>query len=90
LVRKCGDYVMTKPLLLTLASAMLIAIPVASFAGVPEGAGAPRAPVSEPKAAVDQKKYCIIEATTGSRIAKKKCQTRAEWLLVGVDPTEKQ
>lgn len=81
---------MTKPLFLTLATAMLIATPVAGFAAVPGGAGAPRAPASESKAAVDQKKYCIIEATTGSRIAKKKCRTRAEWLLVGVDPTEKQ
>ena len=34
-------------------------------------------------------KYCVIEEFTGSRIAHKTCQTRADWLKQGFDPLAK-
>ena len=44
---------------------------------------APSAPTqsdeaSAPKA--DTKRYCVATKTTGSRLAKKLCKTRAEWM----------
>ena len=79
---------MTKPLLLTLASAVLIATPIAGFAADPEGARPPAPQTSEPKAE-GKVRYCITEALSGSRLLKKICRTREEWLAVGVDPTQK-
>ncbi|WEK01899.1 MAG: hypothetical protein P0Y59_09545 [Candidatus Sphingomonas phytovorans] len=40
-------------------------------------------------AAASKKKFCVVEATTGSRVAKKICRTRTEWLALGFDPTSK-
>ena len=78
---------MTKPLLLTLASAVLvIATPIAGIAAEPEGASP--AQTSQPKA--EQKiRYCIVDTPLGTHIQKKKCLTREEWLKQGVDPTGK-
>lgn len=34
-----------------------------------------------------EKRYCIAEAPTGSRMVKKTCLTKAQWLDQGIDPT---
>jgi len=40
-------------------------------------------------AAKDQTKYCMqVEASTGSRISKTECRTKAEWAQLGVDVDE--
>ncbi len=31
-------------------------------------------------------RYCVIDTITGSRIKRKTCQTRAEWMREGFDP----
>lgn len=41
------------------------------------------------KPAASKQRYCIIDTTTGSRIPKKTCQTRAQWLDLGFDPLAK-
>lgn len=38
-------------------------------------------------AKADKKRYCIAEARTGSRMVRKTCLTKAEWLDQGIDPT---
>lgn len=40
-------------------------------------------------AAASKKKFCVVEAATGSRVPKKICRTRTEWLALGFDPTAK-
>ncbi len=37
----------------------------------------------------DQTKYCMqVEASTGSRISKTECRTKAEWAQLGIDVDE--
>ena len=36
------------------------------------------------------KKYCVMDETTGSRVARKTCKTREAWLAEGFDPLVKQ
>jgi hypothetical protein len=38
-------------------------------------------------AKADKKRYCIAEAPTGTRMVRKTCLTKAEWLDQGIDPT---
>jgi hypothetical protein len=38
------------------------------------------------EATPEQKKYCIVDTLTGSRIAQKICKTREAWLREGFDP----
>jgi len=46
-------------------------------------------PAGNKTAAQDRTKYCIeIEASTGSRINKMECRTKAEWASLGVDVDE--
>lgn len=46
-------------------------------------------PAKTKTAAQDQTKYCIeVEASTGSRISKVECRTRADWAQLGVDVDE--
>lgn len=52
-------------------------------------AAAPAEPARGKATAQDQTKYCIeVEATTGSRISKMECRTRADWAQLGVDVDE--
>jgi len=54
-------------------------------------AGSASAASANPKkaAAQDQTKYCMqVEASTGSRIIRTQCRTRADWANVGVDVDE--
>ena len=39
-------------------------------------------------AAKSARRYCVKEAYTGSRIPKKECRTREDWLSQGWDPLE--
>ena len=46
-------------------------------------------PAKDQAAAQDRTKYCIeVEASTGSRINKTECRTKAEWAHLGVDVDE--
>lgn len=36
-------------------------------------------------ARAEQRRYCVVDQITGSRLARKQCQTRADWARDGVD-----
>lgn len=49
-------------------------------------APAPTAPAGAKQ--VKDKLYCVESTHTGTRIRRKNCQTRAEWLREGFDPLD--
>ena len=79
---------MTKPLLITLASAVLAIVPGVSNATPRAGDAAPAE--STARAPTDAKtRYCIVETPTGSHIQKRICLTRDEWIKShDFDPTQ--
>lgn len=52
----------------------------------------PGAPAPEPTAKVvkqaKEQKYCVVGTPTGTRIPRKDCRTRAEWMDEGFDPLD--
>ena len=67
----------------------LLAAPVQARAAGPtadeqsaEAAPSSRAPKAKPGAAT---KYCVLEEITGSRIPKKICRSKEEWIKLGVE-----
>lgn len=53
----------------------------------PAGKPAPAAtPAASDAAKASRVRYCIDTTPTGTRLAKRTCMTRAEWLATGVDP----
>lgn len=59
-------------------AATLIAVP--ALAETKPGTPTPVASGSAEKAAVRDKRYCIVQNFTGSRVPKKICKTRAQWM----------
>jgi hypothetical protein len=56
----------------------------------PETPVAAVAPASLPTPTVSAKtRYCVVDTLTGSRIPRRACKTRAEWLERGFDPAAK-
>ena len=45
------------------------------------------APAPAPDAQLKPVRYCVKGVITGSRLERRVCKTRAEWLKEGVDPT---
>jgi len=69
------------------ASVALVAGAVSpAVAATANDPAAPKARQEQTEAKNDARKYCIDTTTTGSRIEKRDCRTRADWLEVGVDP----
>lgn len=68
------------------AAAIAAGLATAVQAETRPGAPAP-APSSKAKPAKDTR-YCLETMTTGSRLARKVCKTRAEWLQEGFDPLD--
>ncbi|MCP3731696.1 hypothetical protein M9978_14810 [Sphingomonas sp. MG17] len=67
------------------AAAILIAAP--ALAETKPGTPTPAAGESSEQAAAQDKRYCAKHSATGSRIAKKVCKTRAQWIDEdGFDP----
>lgn len=67
------------------AAAILIAVP--ALAETKPGTPTPAAGAETAEQAVKDKRYCIQQSLTGSRLAKKICKTRAEWMNDdGFDP----
>lgn len=67
-----------------------LAITTGASAADPKDSATPDAiatPAAKPaRAGVADPKYCVVDILTGSRIAKKVCKTRREWMAEGVDP----
>lgn len=72
----------------TIAALTMVAGSVQASGSRPAGDEAPAAratPAAEPTPT--QKKYCIVDAVTGSRIPQKVCKTREAWMREdGFDP----
>lgn len=71
-----------------ISAAALVAVPVfAQTTG--DAASAGGATVAAASAAVpavaDARRYCVLQDTTGSRLTRKVCKTRAQWADIGVD-----
>lgn len=46
-------------------------------------------PANTGKATAKEKVYCIKETTSGTRMAKKVCRTKAEWAVEGIEVGDK-
>jgi DNA-binding transcriptional regulator YdaS (Cro superfamily) len=78
--------------ILKIAAAMMLASGTAAFAAKEvtgansaEGSGAQSAPTGKAGAAKAKKHCLMIEASTGSRISRRECHTKAEWEELGYD-----
>lgn len=70
---------------LTLGATVAFAAPVD-----PSKARAPSARVAAAKVSPDTK-YCVVDSFTGSRVPRKVCRTRDEWIArEGFDPAAKK
>ncbi len=67
---------------------MLIPLTLAALASIADPAAAPTpAPAAPaPQSAESRKTYCLTGDLTGSRIPRRECHTRTEWLKQGIDP----
>ena len=77
---------MTKALLAMMATVGVLLGAPALAADRPEPTVA-TTPAPAPDAQSKKVRYCIKDAITGSRMERRICKTRAEWLQQGVDPT---
>lgn len=67
---------------------MIITLAIALAAATPSAKAAEPAPA--PTAAATptaERRYCVVNSNTGSRIPQRDCRTRADWLKQGYDPT---
>jgi hypothetical protein len=74
---------------IVLAAIIAVAAPVADARPEPTRASPSAAIPAQAESRVARSKqvrYCVMETTTGSRIARKTCRTRDEWLADGFDP----
>ena len=71
-----------------LAAALAVATPAEPAAApIPPSDKAPVAlKATSIKPSEDFRRVCVVDTITGSRIPRKFCQTRAEWIAEGVDP----
>lgn len=81
---------MTRKSMISATAALLAGVTFAAGAVSPAAASNdPAKPKQEQQSQkADSRKYCIDTMTTGSRIPKRQCKTRAEWLDDGTDPLE--
>jgi len=89
---------MSKTLLSSIAVAML-AFAAPAFAGGPEtatvnvasadGAVVTNATETARTASSPERRYCVVDRITGSRMQHRVCKTRKEWLDEGFDPLAK-
>ena len=66
-------------------AAAMLAIGTAAHAGVKTSPPIANTTSIQPKV---EKRYCVTDVMTGSRVPRKLCKTRAEWLTLGFDPLE--
>lgn len=75
--------------------AVAAALAFGTAAPEPAPAPAPIAPVDQSlsqkiKPSTDMRRVCVVDIPTGSRISRRFCQTRAEWVAQGTDPLAKR
>jgi hypothetical protein len=55
-------------------------------AAIPEPVKAPAKPAQQVKQASPDQRYCVDVTVTGTRIPRRTCHTRADWMAQGFDP----
>ncbi len=73
--------------------ALAAALAFGTAAPEPAPAPAPIAPAvrSDAKRAdAENRRICVVDTTTGSRLERKTCLTRAQWAAEGIDPLAKR
>lgn len=76
---------------IALAGAAILATGAAQASPDPRAAKPQTDAVSSGSAVAEpsmQQKYCVADTITGSRVAKKVCKTRADWISDGWDPAK--
>lgn len=63
---------------------MLSALAAAASPASPTAGATPRPAPAAPVAA--ERRYCVETTNTGSRIPKRECHTRGDWMKQGFDP----
>ena len=76
---------MTKKGFIIMLSSLLVAAAPASATSSNGNDQAKAAPSAD---AGKERKYCLKEALTGSRMSSEECKTKAEWTREGVDISE--
>lgn len=79
-----------KTTMIALAVAASLSAPAFAADPVPAAASSAAATTAEVPAAAKDKKYCLTEQLTGSRMPTKVCRTKAEWAYEGVSVSGKQ
>jgi hypothetical protein len=70
------------------AAVLTVGLAVTAHAETKPGAPAPAASVSAGAKPIKDKRYCVAGQVTGTRIERKDCRTRSEWLKEGFDPLD--
>ncbi len=70
------------------AAALVAGFAMSAQAETKPGTPAPTAETKSGSRVVKDRRYCVMTETTGSRIARQVCQTRADWLDQGFDPLD--
>ena len=70
------------------AAVFAVGLATTAHAETKPGMPAPTSQATPDAKPVKDKRYCIVESRTGSRVPTKVCKTRAEWLDDGVDPLD--
>ncbi len=73
---------LTAPVAVAAKDAPVVKAPAAATAAVSPERGTARTERA------DTLRYCIKDTVTGSRISRKECRTRSDWLARGFDPLE--
>jgi len=70
------------------ATVFAVGLAATAHAETKPGTPAPAATTSAEGQTVKDKRYCVKGSITGSRLDRKACKTRAEWLNEGFDPLD--
>ena len=72
------------------AAVFAVGLATTAHAETKPGTPAPTSESAEQAKPAKDKRYCVESATTGSRLLRKECRTRAEWLKEGFDPLDQK
>ena len=70
------------------AAVFVVGLAATPHAETKPGTPAPATQASPDAKPMKDKRYCVQAAITGSRLDRKECRTRAEWLKEGFDPLD--
>lgn len=70
------------------AAVFVVGLAATAHAETKPGTPAPATQASPDAKPVKDKRYCVQGTVTGSRLSRKDCRTRAEWLEEGFDPLD--